>query len=191
MDKLVIHGHVPLSGRLGINGAKNAALPIMAACLLTDQPCVIDNVPMIDDIRTMAELSRARLLASSSTLPVTAVTIQARKLNEQPYSRRACRQDARLIPRDRPAARANRRGLRAPPWGCAIGRRPVNVDVNALANMGADSPPRERRIRHAGEEAEWRAPLLRLSQPHRHRERPDGRHSRARPNHHQERLCGT
>ena len=55
MHKLVIHGRVPLTGRLGINGAKNAALPIMAGCLLTSEPCVIDNVPMIDDIRTMAD----------------------------------------------------------------------------------------------------------------------------------------
>src|SRR5256885_10951246 len=58
MDRYVIGGGVPLRGEVRVSGAKNAALPIMAATLLTTDECVIDNVPLVRDIRTMAELLR-------------------------------------------------------------------------------------------------------------------------------------
>src|SRR5579872_6766630 len=56
MDKIRIRGGRPLKGRIAIGGAKNAALPLMTACLLTDEPLVLKNVPRVADITTMAHL---------------------------------------------------------------------------------------------------------------------------------------
>ena len=56
MDKLLIQGGVPLSGDVSISGAKNAALPILCACLLTAEPLHLRNVPHLNDIATMLRL---------------------------------------------------------------------------------------------------------------------------------------
>src|SRR5471030_1843271 len=56
MDKLCITGGIPLRGTIPISGAKNAALPLMAACLLTDEPLILANMPQLADIRTMKKL---------------------------------------------------------------------------------------------------------------------------------------
>ena len=56
MDVIRIEGGEPLRGNIHVSGAKNAALPIFAACLLTDEPCVIENVPDLTDVRFMAEI---------------------------------------------------------------------------------------------------------------------------------------
>src|SRR5947209_20540081 len=58
-SRLVIEGGRPLSGSVRIGGAKSAALPIMAACLLTDEWCIVSNVPDIEDIQTMAAVLRS------------------------------------------------------------------------------------------------------------------------------------
>jgi UDP-N-acetylglucosamine 1-carboxyvinyltransferase len=56
MDAIRIHGGVPLTGEIAISGAKNAALPLMTASLLTDEPLVLANVPALADIKTMGRL---------------------------------------------------------------------------------------------------------------------------------------
>ena len=56
MDKLLIEGGVPLSGEVSISGAKNAALPLLCAALLTDQPLHLSNVPHLNDVSTMLRL---------------------------------------------------------------------------------------------------------------------------------------
>ncbi len=56
MEKLIIEGERPLKGEVKISGSKNAALPIMAATLLTDEPCVLRNVPQLRDTKTMIAL---------------------------------------------------------------------------------------------------------------------------------------
>jgi UDP-N-acetylglucosamine 1-carboxyvinyltransferase len=56
MDKLLIEGGVPLSGEVGVSGAKNAALPILAAALLTADPVAVTNVPHLKDVTTMLNL---------------------------------------------------------------------------------------------------------------------------------------
>ena len=60
MDKFVIRGGEPLLGTVRISGAKNAALPCMAAALLTDQPVVLENIPQVRDIQTTRNLLAAR-----------------------------------------------------------------------------------------------------------------------------------
>src|SRR5215470_17833350 len=56
MSTLLIAGGRPLSGTITVEGNKNAALPLLAACLLTDQPCVLENMPRISDVEVMARL---------------------------------------------------------------------------------------------------------------------------------------
>ena len=60
MDKFVIRGGEPLLGTVRVSGAKNAALPCMAAALLTDQPVVLENIPQVRDIQTTRNLLAAR-----------------------------------------------------------------------------------------------------------------------------------
>ncbi len=79
MTTLVVHGGKPLNGRIRVSGNKNAALPIMAACLLTEEECVLENVPRIRDVEVMADLLRHLGVAvaweGDSTLRVRAETI--------------------------------------------------------------------------------------------------------------------
>ena len=56
MDKLVIEGGVPLKGEIAVSGSKNAALPALAACLLTAEPVTLHRIPQVRDIRTMLDL---------------------------------------------------------------------------------------------------------------------------------------
>ncbi len=58
MDKLVIEGGVPLAGEIAVSGSKNAALPALAACLLTAEPVILNRIPQVRDIRTMLDLIR-------------------------------------------------------------------------------------------------------------------------------------
>lgn len=59
MDKFLIRGGVPLKGEIATGGAKNSALPALAACLLTDEPVVLQRIPQVRDIRTMEKLLRS------------------------------------------------------------------------------------------------------------------------------------
>ncbi len=65
MDKLVIEGGVPLSGTVAVSGAKNAALPILTAALLTEEPLIVDNVPHLRDVSTMLNLLMQMGVATS------------------------------------------------------------------------------------------------------------------------------
>ena len=79
MDSLLIKGGVPLHGEVTISGAKNAVLPIMAATLLTAEPCVIRNVPNLSDVRFMAQILEwlgAKVKVSGDTVHVHAKKIK-------------------------------------------------------------------------------------------------------------------
>ncbi len=136
MDKLLITGGRPLSGEVRISGAKNAALPIMCAALLTDQPLALDNVPRLMDVRTMAKLlglmgvevgpqadGHLRLHAAQIKDPVAGYelvkTMRASVLVLGPLLARCGRAKVSL------------------PGGCAIGARPVDQHVKGLQAMGA------------------------------------------------------
>lgn len=137
MSKIIIEGGRRLVGRVRVSGAKNAALPIMAAALLTADECVFENIPNIEDTRTMAELL-SRLGASVVyDAPAHRIIVQARNV-----ARFTAPPD--LVQRMRASFLVtgpllSRWGLAgAPhPGGCAIGTRPVNVDIKGFAAMGA------------------------------------------------------
>ena len=137
MDKLMITGGVPLSGDVRISGAKNAALPILTATLLADEPITISNVPHLRDITTTMELlgrMGARLIVDERmqvevdptglrdfVAPYELVkTMRASILVLGPLVARFGRADVSL------------------PGGCAIGSRPVNLHIDGLRRMGAD-----------------------------------------------------
>ena len=137
MDKLQVAGGVPLEGEVRVSGAKNAALPILAATLLASEPVAIGNVPHLQDVTTMIELlgrmgatvtvdERMNIEVDASTLrqPVAPYdlvkTMRASILVLGPLLARFGEADVSL------------------PGGCAIGARPVNIHVAGLQAMGAE-----------------------------------------------------
>ncbi|MGR8934755.1 MAG: UDP-N-acetylglucosamine 1-carboxyvinyltransferase [Gammaproteobacteria bacterium] len=137
MDKLIIKGGTPLYGELRISGAKNAALPILAATLLAEKPVVIGNIPHLHDITTTMELlghMGVRLLVDEKmNIEVDSSTLD--KL-EAPYELvRTMR--ASILVLGPLLARFGQASVSLP-GGCAIGTRPVNIHLDGLAQMGAD-----------------------------------------------------
>jgi len=137
MDKLIIQGGIPLEGEIRISGAKNAALPILAATLLAEGPMVVGNVPHLHDITTTMELlgrmgcsltvdERMHIEVDTSTIkeffaPYELVrTMRASILVLGPLLARFGSADVSL------------------PGGCAIGSRPVNLHLQGLTQMGAE-----------------------------------------------------
>src|SRR5512145_1354770 len=135
MDKLRITGGRPLEGEVRVSGAKNAALPIMCAALLTAKPLALTNVPRLRDVSTMAKLlaqmgvavergdERTVLHAGSISEPTAAYdlvkTMRASVLVLGPLLARCGQAKVSL------------------PGGCAIGARPVDQHIKALQAMGA------------------------------------------------------
>lgn len=139
MEKFVIDGQFPVRGEVVVNGAKNAALPIMAASLLTTDECVIDNVPMVADVRTLAQILRSIGCIVDLDEAAHRVTVRAPKksaINPVVPADLAGKMRASFLVTGPILARAGH--VIAPhPGGCSIGRRPVNVDIKSFAAMGA------------------------------------------------------
>ena len=139
MDKLLIEGGRRLEGSVRISGAKNAALPAMAAALLTCERVELDNIPRVRDIITMGRLL-AYMTATVETpeLPPTAMIIQAKTVNgaEAPYELvRTMRASILTLG---PLIARNGSARVSLPGGCSIGARPVDLHLKALEQMGAE-----------------------------------------------------
>jgi len=139
MDKLVIRGGEPLLGTIHISGAKNAALPCMAAALLTDEPVILENIPQVRDIQTTRNLLAAmgahvelgfgraqhrttihcKTLASPEASYELVKTMRASTLVLGPLVARCGRARVSL------------------PGGCAIGSRPIDLHIKGLETLGA------------------------------------------------------
>ncbi|WP_420403724.1 UDP-N-acetylglucosamine 1-carboxyvinyltransferase [Nisaea sp.] len=141
MDKLVIRGGAPLTGQIPISGAKNAALPLMAATLLTDQPVTLTNMPKLADIRSMAALLDQHGVARSvqdeagggQTVDFHAGTIES---TTAPYDL-VRKMRASVLVLGPLLARAGEATVSLP-GGCAIGNRPVDLHLKGLAELGAE-----------------------------------------------------
>ena len=84
MDKIIVHGHHPLAGTVKISGSKNSALPILAATLLTKDPCVIQRVPDLSDVHYMLQILTH--LGAEVERASGIVTVKAEKVNSvAPY----------------------------------------------------------------------------------------------------------
>jgi UDP-N-acetylglucosamine 1-carboxyvinyltransferase len=134
---LIIEGGHRLEGEVSIAGAKNAALPILAATLLTSDECYLENLPDIEDARTMVSLLR-RLGASVEPEGRHSVVVKARNLTQVSVPQDlAGRMRASFLV---VGALLGRQGeVEAPhPGGCSIGTRPVSVDLKGFQAMGAE-----------------------------------------------------
>ena len=137
MDKLIIHGGIPLNGEISISGAKNAALPILSATLLTDQAVTIGNVPHLHDITTTIELL-GRMGAQITVDESMKIEIDNSQINNffAPYDLVKTMR-ASILVLGPLLARYGKADVSLP-GGCAIGSRPVNLHLQGLAAMGAD-----------------------------------------------------
>jgi UDP-N-acetylglucosamine 1-carboxyvinyltransferase len=136
MDKLVIEGGVPLSGEIEISGAKNSALPILTAALLTAEPVVVQNVPHLRDVTTMLALLGQMGVAISLDEKL-GVELRAAELNNPlaPYeSVKTMRASVLVLG---PLVARLGKARVSLPGGCAIGLRPVDQHIKGLQAMGA------------------------------------------------------
>ena len=118
MDQLVITGGVPLTGVVPISGAKNSALPILAACLLTEAPVTLGRVPALQDVRTqLALLSHLGVTVADEVGEEVALNAQTLTEPEAPYH-------ARLFPRAGASPGAPGAGSRVPSRGLRDWRPP-------------------------------------------------------------------
>ena len=159
MDKLRMVGGTPLKGEVVIAGAKNAALPILCACLLTDQPIVLRNVPDLQDVRTMLKLlqeigvtvtfpdsdDRSHLVLNASDIKSSQATYEMVKTMR-----------ASILVLGPLLARMHSAKVSLP-GGCAIGARPVDQHIKGLKAMGATI-----KIKSGYIQAETKPPLERL-----------------------------
>ncbi|HEV2444320.1 MAG TPA: UDP-N-acetylglucosamine 1-carboxyvinyltransferase, partial [Candidatus Sulfopaludibacter sp.] len=139
MDRFLIEGGKPLEGRVAISGAKNAALPAMAAALLTDQPVVLHNVPRVRDIGTMRSLLDELGVDSSVKHDEhgNSVKIQARKLLNPVAPYELVKQMRASVLVLGPLVARFGHARVSLPGGCAIGARPINLHLKALVELGA------------------------------------------------------
>ena len=135
MQKLSIHGGVPLSGEIRVAGAKNAALPILAASLLTAEPVRITNVPELNDVDTMIRLLERMGVAARRS--VHGVELDASGVAEPfaPYELVKTMR-ASILALGPLTARFGEARVSLP-GGCGIGERPVDLHIKGLAAMGA------------------------------------------------------
>jgi len=136
MDKLVIEGGVPLSGTVAISGAKNAALPILTAALLTDEPLVVENVPHLRDVSTMLNLLM-QMGVITSLDEKGGVELHAKNITDPvaPYELVKTMRASVLVLGPLVARLGEARV--SLPGGCAIGLRPVDQHLKGLQAMGA------------------------------------------------------
>ena len=137
MDKLRIEGGRPLRGEVAVSGAKNAALPILCAALLTDEPLVLANVPRLNDVRTMRTLLAQMGVAIDERAPGE-VALDARRIDWPlaPYELVKTMR-ASILALGPLVARCGEARVSLP-GGCAIGLRPVDQHVKGLQAMGAE-----------------------------------------------------
>ncbi|HZQ62530.1 MAG TPA: UDP-N-acetylglucosamine 1-carboxyvinyltransferase [Casimicrobiaceae bacterium] len=136
MDKLLIAGGRPLSGEIQVSGAKNAALPIMCAALLTSEPVTLANVPRLNDVRTMQKLLSQMGVRIDTATPGE-VTLDAAEIDWPlaPYELVKTMR-ASILALGPLLARCGEARV-SMPGGCAIGLRPVDQHVRGLEAMGA------------------------------------------------------
>src|SRR3954464_4143815 len=134
MESLLIKGGAPLHGDVQISGAKNAVLPILAATLLTREPCVIRRAPNLSDVKFMGQILSS--LGAQVEFKNGAIEIRAEKI--KPFG------DYELIRKMRgsicilgPLLARLRKAQVSLPGGCVIGARPIDLHLKGVAALGA------------------------------------------------------
>jgi UDP-N-acetylglucosamine 1-carboxyvinyltransferase len=138
MDSLIVEKSPPLSGEVIISGAKNAALPIMAATLLCSRPLVLENIPVLADIQAMERLLCSMGLETRHDAEHKTFEVDPSRLRwpEAPYDLvRKMRASFFVLG---PLVGRYREAKVSLPGGCAIGSRPVNIHLDALESLGVE-----------------------------------------------------
>ena len=140
MDRIRIRGGRPLRGQIQISGAKNAALPLMATCLLTDKEVRLDNVPDLADISTMTHLlvQHGAEVTTKLNAKQRSLILNGAGVNDTtaPYDLvRKMRASVLVLG---PLVARHGQARVSLPGGCAIGTRPVDLHIKALQQLGAE-----------------------------------------------------
>src|SRR5215216_7342965 len=136
-DSFVIDGGQPLAGSIRAAGNKNAALPIAAAALLTDEPVRLTNVPAIRDVETMLELVADLGVEVEHTMPGE-VVIHAGAVPKHELDEELCKRIRASILLAGPLLARTGEAIVPPPGGDVIGRRRLDVHIDALERLGAE-----------------------------------------------------
>ena len=137
MDKLLIHGKNRLEGEIYASGAKNSALPVLAACLLSDSPMKVSNLPHLIDVTTMIELlgSMGLDIMLNEDMDVFVDASPIKSLNARYELVKTMRASILVLG---PLLTKFSKAEVALPGGCAIGSRPVNLHIDSMRSMGAE-----------------------------------------------------
>ena len=137
MDKLLIKGGAPLNGEIYASGAKNSALPILAASLLSNSPLTVGNLPHLNDVTTMLELlgSMGVGVMLGDDMEVQVDTSSIKNLDARYELVKTMRASILVLG---PLLARYQEATVALPGGCAIGSRPVNLHIDAMSAMGAE-----------------------------------------------------
>ncbi|HEX9818161.1 MAG TPA: UDP-N-acetylglucosamine 1-carboxyvinyltransferase [Methylomirabilota bacterium] len=134
--RLLIEGGVPLRGEVAVSAAKNAALPALAAALLTSEPLTLTNVPELGDVRTMLKLLETHGAAVKRQARDVTVTVGRVTSDRAPYELVSTMRASVLVLGPLVARHGSARV--ALPGGCAIGVRPIDQHLKGLARLGAE-----------------------------------------------------
>src|SRR5438445_2473355 len=133
MDKIRVHGGHPLSGSIKVSGSKNSSLPILAATLLTREPCVVHGVPDLSDTHYMLQILMhlgAQVERASGTVSVTAENVQS----VAPYE--VVRKMRASVCVMGPLLGRCKEATVSLPGGCVIGDRPIDLHLKGFEALG-------------------------------------------------------
>jgi len=136
MDNFIVEGGIRLKGAVELSGAKNAALPILAAALLTDSRCVIKNVPPLSDVYTMLRIMRFLGVKVDMEDGVVIVTPRGYSNHKAPYKFVSTMRASICVLG--PILAKLKRAEVSMPGGCVIGSRPIDLHIKGLRSIGAD-----------------------------------------------------
>ena len=145
MEKIIIRGGNPLYGSVSISGAKNAALPVISACILNEETCIIDNIPPVSDIQILLEIlsvmgAEVRMLAKNS------VEINCKNLQQgSSPNKLACKLRGSSYILGAELGRFGKASVYSP-GGCSIGPRPLDLHMKAFESLGAHCSHKNGRI---------------------------------------------
>jgi len=138
MDSIIVRGGTPLHGQIRIAGAKNAALTLMPATLLTEEPLTLTNVPRLSDIRTMSQLLQSLGAEVASMQGGQVITLSS-------YNLASTTADYEIVRKMRasnlvlgPLLAREGHATVSLPGGCAIGARPMDIHITGLEALGAE-----------------------------------------------------
>jgi len=139
MQKIIINGGCPLNGSIHISGSKNAALPIMAASILTNDKLELSNVPNLDDVKTMSKvLSSLGVEVDKNNISENKMTLCYKDSDQSVAEYDLVRKMRASVLVLGPLLARKREATVSLPGGCAIGARPIDIHIEALQKLGAE-----------------------------------------------------